>query len=70
MNFLRFDVFRFCRCLRYAGGLMILVVLGLEGLIYQTVVTVYTQLLLHGSLGYKIIALCVLLTYTVVVMLA
>lgn len=70
MMLLRFDVFRFCRCLRYAGGVMILVVLALEGLLYQTVCTVYTRMLLQSSIGYKITALCVLLTYTALVKLA
>eukprot|EP00892_Ulva_mutabilis_P003760 jgi/Ulvmu1/1756/UM117_0033.1 len=63
---LRFDVFRFCRCLRYAGGVMILVVLAIEGFLYQTVCSTYIRLLLKGSSGVKLIALFVLLTYTAV----
>lgn len=49
---------------------MILVVLALEGLLYQTVCTAYARMLLRGTVGYKIIALCVLLTYTAVVILS
>lgn len=49
---------------------MILVVLGLEGFLYQTVCSTYVRLLIHSNNGVKIVALLVLLTYTATVAFA
>lgn len=48
---------------------MILVVLALEGFLYQTVCSTYIKLLLKSSNGIKLVSLLVLLTYTTVVSL-
>jgi hypothetical protein len=64
---MKYDVFRFCRCLRYVGSVMIIVVLGLEALVYHAISTTYIKILKKSGAGYKVLAVLVLLTYTALV---
>jgi hypothetical protein len=64
---MKIDFFRYCKCLRYLGHVMILVVLGLQSLVFYAVAHSYARLLRDGSLGIKVLALLVLASFTAVV---
>ena len=64
---MKVDAFRHCRCLRHLGNIMIAVVVLLQSLVYYAVASSYIRLLVRGSLGLKLLALLVLISFSTLV---
>jgi hypothetical protein len=64
---MKMDVFRHCKCLRYLGHVMVVVVLALQCLVFIAIADSYIRLLFRGAVGLKVVALLVLSSFTAVV---